>query len=81
MDTKTQLISEHQGPNFYLAQFKAADLSIFTYYLESKGESILIDPTINTNEFRELIAKRSSKLSLVVCTHYHSDFVGGHGRF
>lgn len=81
MDAKISISTEQSGNGFYIAQFKTAELAVFTYYVESKGESILIDPPFDTLKLREFIQKRSSTLKYVFLTHYHADFLSGHNEF
>lgn len=78
MYTKNTIVSE-QG--YYVAQIKNPDLSIFSYYLESNHESILIDPTLDTHLYKDLISKKGSTLKYVFLSHYHSDYVSGHTQF
>jgi hypothetical protein len=37
MDSKISISTEQTGEGFYVAQFKTADLSIFSYYIESNS--------------------------------------------
>jgi glyoxylase-like metal-dependent hydrolase (beta-lactamase superfamily II) len=81
MDGKATITTEQEGNGFYLAQFKTPELAIYTYYLESNKEAIIIDPTYDTQIFREFINKRNSNLRLTLLTHYHADFLAGHTQF
>lgn len=81
MDIKSSIVTQQEGNGFYLAQFKTADLAIFSYYIESAGESILIDPTVDGAVYKELIAKRNSTLKYVLLSHYHADYLSGHNQF
>lgn len=78
MDAKNSIVTE-QG--YYVAQIKTADLAIFSYYVESNKEAILIDPTLDTTIYKEIIAKRGSTLKYVLLTHYHADYLSGHTQF
>ena len=64
-----------------MAQYKTSELAIFSYYLESQKECILIDPVFDVETYEKLISKRSSKLKNVFLTHYHADFLSGHTEF
>lgn len=81
MDAKITITSEQEGEGFYVAQFKTAELAVYTYYVESQGESLIIDPTYDTKTFKEFIDKRKVHLKFCVLTHYHADFISGQGEF
>lgn len=81
VDLKTRVVTEQEGNGFYVAQFKTEDLSIFSYYVESNSEAVLIDPTIDTDVYREFINKRKSTLKYVILSHYHADYLSGHTQF
>ena len=48
------------------------------YYIESKGEAVIIDPLRETKPYMERIEEDGSKLKYVLETHFHADFVSGH---
>lgn len=79
--SKTSLFHEYEGDGFYLAQFKTPCLAIFSYYLESKGQALLIDPTFDIYEYDALAKKREGKIISILLTHYHADYVAGHTEF
>ncbi len=81
MDIKSTIVTEQEGNGFYVAQFKTADLAIFSYYIESAAEAVLIDPTVDGTVYKELIAKRNSTLKMVLLSHYHADYLSGHNQF
>ena len=76
--SKNILLDEYEGEGFYLAQFKAPSLAIFSYYIESKKQVLLIDPTFDISEYKTHAAKRGDKIISILLTHYHSDYVAGH---
>lgn len=53
-----KLTAEQEGNEFYVAQFKNPDLAIFSYYVESKKEAFIIDPTYDTQIYHETLKKR-----------------------
>ena len=53
-------------------------LSQASYYIESKGESIIIDPIRDIEGYDEFINKNNSELKFILETHFHADFVSGH---
>lgn len=53
-------------------------LSQASYYIESKGESIIIDPIRDIDEYDKLFIKNNSKLKFILETHFHADFISGH---
>jgi glyoxylase-like metal-dependent hydrolase (beta-lactamase superfamily II) len=77
----TSIISEFEGPSFYIAQFKTSELTAFSYYIESAGKAALVDPTFDTKVYEGIIAKRNATLNTIFLTHYHSDLVTGHAQF
>jgi glyoxylase-like metal-dependent hydrolase (beta-lactamase superfamily II) len=81
MDSKLSLVSEQSGDGFYVAQFKTSELAIFSYYVESNKEGLLLDPVFDVKVYNDFIAKRHSHLKYVALTHYHADYLSGHTEF
>lgn len=48
------------------------------YYIESKGEAVIIDPLRETEPYTERAAEDGAKIKYVLETHFHADFVSGH---
>lgn len=48
------------------------------YYIESKGEAVIIDPLRETKPYMDKLAQRGAKLKYIFETHFHADFVSGH---
>ena len=48
------------------------------YYIESDGESVIIDPLRETKPYLEKLAKTGARLKYIFETHFHADFVSGH---
>lgn len=48
------------------------------YYIESKGEAIIIDPLREVQPYIDRAAKDNAKIKYVFETHFHADFVSGH---
>ena len=61
-----------------IKQIYTSCLSQASYYIESKGESLIIDPIKDINEYDKIIKKNNSKLKYVLETHFHADFISGH---
>ena len=78
---QTTITTEQEGNGFYIAQFKTADLAIFSYYVESDKLAYIIDPTFDTKVYEDILAKRGAKLESILLTHYHADFISGHTQF
>lgn len=53
-------------------------LAEFSYYVESKGEALIIDPLRETEPYIKLAESRGSKIKYILETHIHADFVSGH---
>lgn len=62
----------------YIEQVYSPGLSQSAYYVESEGESAIIDPARDVAPLMALIRSRKSVLKYVFETHIHSDFVSGH---
>ena len=48
------------------------------YYIESNGESVVIDPLREVQPYIEKTEKDGAKIKYVLETHFHADFVSGH---
>ncbi len=48
------------------------------YYVESKGEAVIIDPLRETEPYLERAEQDGAKIKYVLETHFHADFVSGH---
>lgn len=50
----------------------------YAYYIESKGEAIIIDPLRETKPYLDIAARRGTKIKYILESHFHADFVSGH---
>ena len=48
------------------------------YYIESKGEAVIIDPLRETEPYLEKANADGAQIKYVLETHFHADFVSGH---
>lgn len=48
------------------------------YYIESKGEAVVIDPLREVEPYIQKASKNDAKIKFVLETHFHADFVSGH---
>ena len=48
------------------------------YYIESKGEAIIIDPLREVGPYIEKAKANNAKIKYIFETHFHADFVSGH---
>ncbi|MEM9525485.1 MAG: MBL fold metallo-hydrolase [Bacteroidota bacterium] len=48
------------------------------YYIESKGEAVIIDPLRETEPYLQMASADGAKIKYVLETHFHADFVSGH---
>lgn len=46
-----------------------------TYYIESDGEAVVIDPLRETGPYIERARQDGAKIKYVLETHFHADFV------
>ena len=61
-----------------LEQIYTGCLAQGAYYIESKGEAIIIDPLRETTPYIERAEKDGAKIKYILETHFHADFVSGH---
>lgn len=62
----------------YIQQLYTNCLAEAAYYIESDGESAIIDPLRETEPYIQLAAARGTSIKYVFETHFHADFVSGH---
>ena len=62
----------------YIKQLYTGCLSEAAYYVESNGESAIIDPLRDIEEYLLLAKERKSSIKYIFETHFHADFVSGH---
>ncbi len=53
-------------------------LSQGAYYIESKGEAVVIDPLREVDPYIQKATRNKAKIKYVFETHFHADFVSGH---
>ena len=53
-------------------------LSQASYYVESDGEAVVIDPLREVDYYIQKAKNSSSKIKFILQTHFHADFVSGH---
>jgi len=53
-------------------------LAEMAYYLESKGEAVVIDPLRDIEPYLERLENDKTELKYIFLTHFHADFVSGH---
>ena len=61
-----------------IEQIYTGCISQGSYYIESQGESAIIDPLRETGPYIEKATKNNSQIKYVFETHFHADFVSGH---
>mmetsp|Transcript_9151 Transcript_9151/g.10300 ORF Transcript_9151/g.10300 Transcript_9151/m.10300 type:complete len:497 (-) Transcript_9151:202-1692(-) len=66
------------GPNYYIEQMLTGCLSEYAYYIDSKGEALIIDPIRESEPYVLKVKEREAKLKYVLETHFHADFISGH---
>ena len=64
-------------PDLKVIQYKTECLAHFAYIVESKGNAIVIDPKRDIAEYINQAKKSNSKITHILMTHYHADFVSG----
>lgn len=61
-----------------LEQIYTGCLAHGAYYIESKGEAVVIDPLREVQPYLDKAAEDNAKIKYVLETHFHADFVSGH---
>lgn len=62
----------------YIQQLYTGCLSEASYYIESEGESAIIDPLRDIEAYIKISQERNTVIKYIFETHFHADFVSGH---
>ena len=62
----------------FVKQIYTNCLSQASYYIESNGDAIIIDPIRDSALYMDLIIERRSNVRYIFETHIHADFISGH---
>ena len=62
----------------FVDQIYTGCLSQASYFIESNGESAVIDPLREVDIYLRKAESRNSKIKYIFQTHFHADFVSGH---
>lgn len=62
----------------YIKQIYTNCLAQASYYVESNGEALVIDPIREPQGYLNLAKERGATIKYVLETHFHADFVSGH---
>ena len=62
----------------YIEQIYTSCLSEASYYVESEGHALVIDPLRDTDVYLKMAKDRGAKIEYILETHFHADFVSGH---
>ena len=62
----------------YFEQFYLTCLAHASYMLGSEGIAAVVDPQRDVETYLEEAARQNLKISYVIETHLHADFVSGH---
>jgi hydroxyacylglutathione hydrolase len=65
-------------PFMYVEQIYTNCLAEASYYVESNGEAIIIDPIRETAPYIKKANDRGAKIKYIFETHFHADFISGH---
>lgn len=61
-----------------IRQFEDKNLAHYSYAVVSKGEMALIDPARNPQPYYDFAKEQQAKITAVIETHPHADFVSSH---
>ncbi len=73
-----QVVQVYSYPGYRLVQFNLAVLSHYSYLLVSGKEALAVDPGRDVDAYLEWCRKEGVKITGVLLTHNHADFVAGH---
>lgn len=62
----------------YIKQIYTQCLSEASYYIDSEGEAVVIDPIREPDQYIELAKERGTTIKYIFETHFHADFISGH---
>lgn len=62
----------------FIKQIYTSCLAEASYYIESNGEAVIIDPIRDSKMYLELAKDRGAALKYILETHFHADFISGH---
>ena len=62
----------------FIKQIYTSCLSQASYYIESDGEAIIIDPIRDPKLYTDLVQSRHANVKYIFETHFHADFISGH---
>ena len=62
----------------YFKQFYLGCLAHASYLIGDEGQAVVVDPQRDVDEYVEEASKQGLKISHVIETHLHADFVSGH---
>ncbi len=62
----------------YIKQLYTGCLSEAAYYIESNGESAIVDPLRDIDAYLQMAQERNTTIKYIFETHFHADFVSGH---
>lgn len=62
----------------FIKQIYTNCLAESSYFIESDGEAIVIDPIREPDVYLELAKERNATVKYIFETHFHADFVSGH---
>lgn len=62
----------------FLKQIYTSCLSEASYFIESEGEAVVIDPIREPHSYLELAHERNATIKYIFETHFHADFISGH---
>jgi glyoxylase-like metal-dependent hydrolase (beta-lactamase superfamily II)/rhodanese-related sulfurtransferase len=73
-----KIINTYQYPGFSLTQFHLPALAHYSYLLVSGDQALAVDPGRDAAVYLDQAKKEGARLTGVLLTHNHADFVAGH---
>ncbi|MCB0763041.1 MAG: MBL fold metallo-hydrolase, partial [Flavobacteriales bacterium] len=70
--------TDKETADFFVEQIFTGCLAEYSYYIDSAGEALIIDPIYDHKVYTNLATERGAKIKYIFETHFHADFVSGH---
>lgn len=72
------IFTQEKGNQMLIEQIYTSCLAQASYYLESEGEAIIIDPLRDPSPYLRRAEESGANIKYILETHFHADYVSGH---
>ena len=77
-DAEVRLVLEETSGDVTIRQYAVKSMAQLAYVIACGGEAVVVDPIRDVHPYLEDIRTRGLRLTAVLLTHTHADFVAGH---